>query len=411
MENIVEDTKIVSNDNHQYFGDVIDKKTLLWAINENIICDYTIQTIVTSDEKIEQYLKQGDDRRLLASAYASLKTIYDQHSHHLLIYSNNKDNSEKLIKYIQLLLDDGYFDIPGLYYSNYHSEMKSNYQKQILNNFEKSKFGIITCVYCLGEGWDFPKLDAVVFAENMSSNIRIVQSALRASRKDKNQPNKITKIILPILNKINWLDDNDNSDLKKIRQVIYQMGLEDETIMQKMKVFNIEIKKNDKETKENKSTLDIDLMEYDEELTEKLKLKTMKRSILGTSYEKAKKIIAMNNIKTRKEYYELCKIDNRLTDEPDVMYKGQFSWIDYLNIEKIYYDLETCKNKVNDYLSIYPEIKQNYMDLSIICDKLCKIDKLFPPNGLWVEYYNIKDLKDIIIITTIGKKKKIGAIL
>jgi hypothetical protein len=40
---------------------------------------------------------------------------------------------------------------------------------------------------------------------------------------------------------------------------------------------------------------------------------------------------------------------------------------------------------------------------------LCKIDSLFPPNGLWVEYYNVKDLRDIITIT--NKKKKISAIL
>ena len=96
-----------------------------------------------------------------------------------------------------MLLDDNYFDIPDLYYSNYHSEMKSKDQKEIINNFEKAKFGIITCVYCLGEGWDFPLLDGVVFAENMTSNIRIVQSALRASRKNKKDTNKKTKIIRP----------------------------------------------------------------------------------------------------------------------------------------------------------------------------------------------------------------------
>jgi ERCC4-related helicase len=37
----------------------------------------------------------------------------------------------------------------------------------------------------LGEGYDNPLINGVVFAENMSSNIRIVQSALRASRKNK----------------------------------------------------------------------------------------------------------------------------------------------------------------------------------------------------------------------------------
>lgn len=43
--------------------------------------------------------------------------------------------------------------------------------------------GIIACVYCLGEGYDIPLLDGVVFAENMTSNIRIVQSALRKQKR------------------------------------------------------------------------------------------------------------------------------------------------------------------------------------------------------------------------------------
>ena len=76
--------------------------------------------------------------------------------------------------------------------------MNPKQQKQIISNFRNSQYGILTCVYCLGEGWDFPLLDAVVFAENMSSNIRILQAALRASKKYNRDPYKKTKIILPI---------------------------------------------------------------------------------------------------------------------------------------------------------------------------------------------------------------------
>ena len=410
------DDIVVSNDNVEYFGEIIDRKCLLWAINENIICDYVIQTIITNEEQLEQqisrfYIIEDNDKRLFLSAFASLKSIFDGHSHHLLIYSNNKDNSLKLIQYIRKLLDDNYFDIPDLYYSNYHSEMNPKHQKEIINNFEKAMFGIITCVYCLGEGWDFPLLHGVVFAENMSSNIRIVQSALRASRKNKHQPNKITKIILPILNRDDWLENNENPDLKKVREVIYQMGLEDETITQKIKVFNIEFKKHTILSINKKCIDDIDNFgDYDEELTSKLRLKTIKRTTLGTSYEKARKIIVSKNIKNKEEYFELCEKDNRLSVEPEITYNGQFTnWIEYLSIEQIYYDFETCKNKVGKYLLLYPEIKTHYLDLSIVCKKLCKIDTLFPPNGLWVEYYNVKDLRDIITIT--HKKKKMGVIL
>lgn len=416
LECIRYDGSVISNDNVEYFGEIIDRKCLLWAINENIICDYDIQTIITNEEQLDQqllrfHILEENDKRLFLSAFASLKSIFDGHSHHLLIYSNNKDNSLKLIQYIKMLLDDNYFDIPNLYYSNYHSEMKLKDQKEIINNFEKAKFGIITCVYCLGEGWDFPLLDAVVFAENMTSNIRIVQSALRASRKNKNDINKKTKIILPILNRDDWLENNENHDLKKVREVIYQMGLEDETITQKIKVFRIDIEKQKPKKREKEESEMVDEFgEYDDELTQKLRLKTIKRTALATTYEKSRKIIADKNIKSKESYYELCKKDNRLSKEPEIVFKGQFTnWIEYLSIERIYYDFETCKNKVGEYLLLYPEIKKHYLDLSIISNELCKLDTNFPPNGLWVEYYNVKDLTYIITIT--NKKKNIGVII
>ena len=398
-EPLDENNKVISNDNIKYFGEIIDRKCLLWAINENIICDYVIQTIITNEEEIT--VDNENDKRLFLSAFASLKSINDGNSHHLLIYSNNKDNSHKLIEYIKQILNDSYFHIPDLYYSNYHGDMTSKEQNEILNNFNKAKFGIISCVYCLGEGYDNHKIDAVVFAENMSSNIRIVQSALRAGRKNILEPNKITKIILPILNN-DWLENNENSDLKKVKEVVYQMGLEDETIAQKIQVFKINIIKQDNKEQNNKYKIN----EYDEELTKQLRLKTIKRSLFGVSYEKARKIIAGKNIKniSKEEYYKLCDIDNRLSTEPEIIYKGQFTnWIDYLGIERVYYDLETCKNKINQYLSQYPEIK-TLLEISSISNELCKLDPLFPPCGLWVEYYNVKDLRDIIII----KKKKIG---
>ena len=415
-ENYREEDIVVSNDNIEYFGQIIDRRSLLWAINAKIVCDYVIQTIVTNEEQIEQQLKrfnitEENDKRLFLSAYASLKSISDGHSHNLLIYTNNKENSEKTVKYINMLLDDYYFDIPGLYYSMYNSDMKPKTRIEILNKFEKSQFGIITCVYCLSEGCDFPVLDGVVFAENMTSNIRIVQSALRPCRKNCLEPNKIAKIILPILNREDWLDDNDNQDLKKVREVIYQMGLEDETISQKIKVSKIYIEKHTTiYSKERNIVDDNDFGEYDEYLTTKLKLRTVKRVSICTSYEKAKQIIVDKNIKTKEEYFELCKIDNRLTSEPELLYYGKFiSWINYLSVPTIYYQADTCKKKVSEYIELYPELNKHYLDLSIVSKKLCDLDSNFPPHDLWVEYYNLTELCEIITLKNL--KKKTGVVL
>ena len=414
LEGANPDGFVVSNDNAEYFGEIIDRKCLLWAINQKIVCDYVIQTITANEEQLESQLArfriiEENDKRLFLSAFASLKSISQGHSYHLLIYSNNKNNSLKLVQYIRILLDDNYFDISGLHFSNYHSEMLKCVKEEIIGNFESAKFGIISCVYCLGEGWDCPLLDAVVFSENMSSNIRIVQSALRASRKNKDAPAKITKIILPILNREDWLENSENLDLKKVREVIYQMGLEDETIAQKIRVIRIDVEKsspNPNPILKPKSAID-EFGEYDDELTQKLRLKTINRTALGTTYEKARKIISEKSIRSKKAYYELCDRDIRLSKEPEVLYKEKFTnWVDYFGIPRIYYDFETCKKKVTKYLTASPELKRNYMDYSYLCNELCKMDPMFPESDLWGDYYPVKNIGEIISFPK--QKTKIG---
>ena len=400
------DENIISNDNVRYFGEIVDKKGLLWAINQNIVCDYVVQTIVANEDQLTSDLEhfnlsEENDKRLFLSAFASLKSISDGNSHHLVIYSNCSTSAGKIISYIQLLIDHKYFVIPGFYFSEYNSKMKSIDREKIIKTFKRSTYGILTCIYCLGEGWDFPLLDGVVFSENMTSSIRIVQSALRAGRKNPKEPAKHTKIILPILNRDDWLENNDNHDLKKVRQVIHQMGLEDETISQKIKVYQIQISRQ-KPKIETKSRLD-EFGEYDDELTRKLLLKTVKRTALGTTYEKARKIIREKAIQTKEDYFMLCDNDDRLSKDPEIVFRGCFTnWIEYLSIPRIYYDIDTCKKQIDLYIHRFSDVS---MDLATVCDKLCKLDKQFPPNGLWVDYYNVKSLGDIISITT--KRKKI----
>ena len=388
----------------------------MWAIDQNIITDYVIQTIITDEEQLEQQLAkfnvaEENDKRLFLSAFASLKSIFEKHSHHLLIYSNNTENSKKIIRYINLLINDNYFDIPDLYCSDYQGEMNSKIQKDIIEKFTKSNYGIIACVYCLGEGWDFPLLDGVVFAENMTSNIRIVQSALRSGRKNKNELTKKNKIILPILNRDDWLENNENVDLKKVREVIYQMGMEDETIIQKIKVFKIDVKKQPNYNKQESNSPVYEFGDYDDELTQTLRLKTRGRfAINSISYEKAKKIIIENNVKTKEEYNELCERDYRLSKDPETIFGNNFTtWIDYLSIENIFYNIDECKEKIKNYLLKHDELKKYYMNLSMVTNELCKKDSSFPPHDLWIEYYNLKSLEDIIIIK--NNKKRSGLIL
>jgi len=411
LKQLQSDDEVISNDNIEHFGKIVDKKCLLWAITEKIICDYMIQTLITHEEQLAQLFSQfhitcDTDKRLFLSVFATLKSIQDGNSHHTLIYSNSKENSLKIMSYMETFMSENYFNIPNIYYSHYHGDMRTHTQEDIIHKFREAPYAVISCVYCLGEGWDFPMLDAVVFAENMTSNIRIVQSALRACRKNRDDLNKISKIILPIINSDNWLDDK-NPDLQKVREVIYQMGLEDETIVHKLKVYRIDIKKREKGTKDNTQSVEY-FGEYDDELTKKLRLKTVKRSALATSYDKARKIVRSNNIRSKREYFDLCDRDHRLPNEPDIVFRGKFTnWVDYLSIDRTYYELDECRQKVSHYVNSHSEWKKYYLKLSVIVTKMCEIDPMFPPDDLWVEYYKVQELQDIISLNSTKRKRSV----
>lgn len=398
---------IISNDNNQYFGNIIYKKSLLWAINNNTICDYEIQTIITKETNIlklleDLHINSYDDKCLFTSAYASILSIYKNTSHHLLIYSNKIENAIKINNYINILITK--FKITNLYNSEFHGNLQKRTQDKIINSFINSESGIISCVYCLGEGWDLPLLDGVIFAENMYSNIRIVQSALRGCRKNNNEPNKINKIILPIMNSIN-IDNNlenlfNSNDFIKVKEIILTMGLEDKTINTKFKIYNSTHSNNGSKSNDKNET---DNFEYNEDITKQFILKSIPRENFTISYEKAKIIIKTYNIKNLEEYYKICEKDNRLSINPKEFYNNWINWIDYLSIDKnAYYNLDTCKLKIKEYRKIITINLLNYYET---CVNLYSYDAKFPPPGLWNDYYNLDNL-NVLFKLKIQKFKK-----
>lgn len=417
IENLDNNDKIVSNKNEDFFGKVILKYSLLWGINKNIICDYQIQTLIYNEQLINEYLDDFglnnlNDITLFLSSYTSLKSISSNNSHHLLIYSNSKENSKKIIYYINELVHKKFFKFDNLYFSEYNSDMKKEQRINIINNYNNNQFGIISCVYCLGEGYNNKLIDSVIFSENMSSNIRIVQSAMRSNRKNSNEPNKISKIILPILNKDNWINDKDNNDLQKIKEIIYQMSLEDDTIEHKIKAYEIDIKKSN----DNIENLNLanTYGELNENISKEIFIKSIDRVKLGITYDKVKKINIENKIKNKIEYFKLCEKNIKLPKDPEIFFGQQFkNWIDYLGIPKIYYEIDECKSKVNEYIKKNNIKKNNIYDNDKICTELCKYDNNFPPDGLWVDYYLDNKINNLgeIIKSNINKKKKYGSLI
>ena len=337
------------------------------------------------------------NRKFGFSFHNKQKNAFNLFYKHYIQYKSNKTHIKPF-----LLVSDNFTNEK----ESKLQEIELEYNYRDIKTYETTicSIGYVVAKYSMG--YDFNKLDFMCLSDPKLSIKDIKQCIGRGIRPDGlgqygSNKEKILNISLPM-----YIDDNDENKYEKIIEVL------------KYLLYDIEIPFEEIEFK-NRSTVNKEvnhkLNEYDginnikSMLLNLLELEN-RRTTLTITYEKARKIIADKNIKSKEAYYELCERDNRLSKEPEILFKERFTnWIEYLSIERIYYDLETCKNKVDEYLLLYPEIKKHYLDLSIISNKLSKIDTLFPPSDLWVEYYDVKDLRDIITIT--NKKKKIGAIL
>ena len=394
-------TKVLPNEN--IFGKLYSPITVKELIDLNWLSG--IKPYVYSENK-----KNVDNINYIISDFNEKKRTFGFSFHNKqknafnLFYKHyiKYKNDETHIKPFLLVSDDFTMEKePKL------QEIILEYNYRDIKRYETTIYSIGYVVAKYSMGYDFNKLDFMCLSDPKLSIQDIKQCIGRGIRPDELGQNgsnkeKILNVSLPV-----YIDENGDNKYEKIIEVLKYLLYDIEIPFEEIEFKNrytpsleeAQHKSNDYDgINDVKSTL-LNLLELEN-----------KRTTHGTSYEKARKIIADKNIKSKESYYELCERDNRLSKEPEIVFKGQFTnWIEYLSIERVYYDLETCKNKVGEYLLLYPEIKKYYLDLSIVSNELCKIDVLFPPNGLWVEYYNVKDLRDIITIT--NKKKIMGVIL
>ena len=394
-------TKVLPNEN--IFGKLYSPITVKELIDLNWLSG--IKPYVYSENKknvdnINYILSDFNDknRSYGFSFHNKQKSAFNLFYKHYIQYKNNKTHIKPF-----LLVSDGF----TIEKESKLQEIVLDYNYKDINIYETTIYNIGYVVAKYSMGYDFNKLDFICLSDPKLSIQDIKQCIGRGIRPDElghngSNKEKILNISLPV-----YIDECGDNKYDKIIEVL------------KYLLYNIEIPFDDiefinrytpnfKEAKHKSIECD-GINEVKSILLNLLELEN-KRTAFAITYEKARKIIADKNIKSKESYYDLCKTDNRLSQEPEIVFKKQFiSWIEYLSIERIYYDLQTCINKVDKYLLLYPEIKKHHLNLQLICTELCKINALFPPNGLWVEYYNVMDLRDIITIT--NKKNKISIIL
>ena len=290
-----EDHKI-DNMDESMFGKIIDKKSILWGIENNYLCDYYLSVPKITAQELEELIDDEaiskDDYYLYLSAYISLISLTSGTRKKMLIFVNRIKDIEIIYRFIIHLTRsyEGFhsFDTNTIFRAVDKIDDSKVDTNSIVEEFNKLSSGIMINCYKIGEGVDIPTLDSVLFADNMNSGIRIIQSALRPCRIDPNNPDKKAHIIVPMIYENEddqSYDENDNiKTFDLLKQIIEEISISDENILQKVKPVKI--------SSTSKKPGQIDWWVDTPEVEHSFKMKLIKRDMLGKkTFPSIKRII------------------------------------------------------------------------------------------------------------------------
>ena len=410
-EKVIENNRtnkvIYSMDDTNIFGEIIDSKSINWAIENKKITDYNLVILKNTEDEINNIINSlniGENNEvqnsimhhkdLFLSAFMSLKSIekYNELSH-ILIYTNKTENSELVKKYIDVILKLNIININKENYYNkaLHSNSKENLKDAKLSDgsikegeiskFEKASWGIISSVYIFSEGFDCPKLNGVVFGENMESEIRIVQSTLRPNRLDSNFPDKKAYVIIPYIDTENFITDNESFD--KCRKIIAKIRNVDEKIEQRINVVSLN-KSSSKPSDDPKEKIKYHhIIENDVELT-KIMLRLRYSKALGSQYTEeedefnyVRELNKELNIQSKEQYADkiIKEKHKNYIENPEEYFKLKVVWTNWYDFIGV--DTKKFIQDKNDWIKFCKENNVKSLD---DYKELCKLYDVLPMN-------------------------------
>jgi superfamily II DNA or RNA helicase len=334
--------EIYSMEDETIFGKYIDIKSVHWAIENNKITDYNILVLKNTENDVDEIISSLKlnvlNKELFISCYMCLKS-FEKYSGltHLLLYTNTTEHAELSKKYINELLSLNILSISKnrIYNNSLHSKNCNNLDLDMeVKKFKNTDYGIISCVYIFGEGFNLPKLNGVCISGNMKSETRIVQYLLRPNRLELENPNKKAYVIIPYIDTDDW--ETENKSYEKVRTIVSQMRNIDENIEQKIVLHIGNKKKKEDIPRHEESMFDYQEYKFEENIGElnKIKLRLRYSKALASKfteeqdeYNYVKSINASLNIQSPKEYFERKHIHSNFIASPEEYFKSKGVWI------------------------------------------------------------------------------------
>lgn len=340
--------EIYSMEDENIFGKYIDVKSVHWAIENKKITDYNILVLKNTEDEVDEIITNLRlniiNKEIFISCYMCLKS-FEKYNNltHLLLYTNTTEDAELSKKYINEILSLNVLSIQKekIYNNSLHSKNCNDLDSEV-NKFKNTYYGIISCVYIFGEGFDLPKLNGVCIAGNMKSETRIVQYLLRPNRLDFENPNKKAYVIIPYIDEDDWETEDKSYD--KVRTIVSQMRNVDENIEQKI-FLSVGKKEKKEETKKEERRIYYDDYIFEENMGElnKIKLRLRYSKVLGSKfteeqdeYNYVRSINSSLNIKSKKDYIQQQEFHCNFIASPEEYFKlkGVWNnWYDFMGVD------------------------------------------------------------------------------
>jgi superfamily II DNA or RNA helicase len=279
----------IGMDDKKFFGDIFYSLTFKDAIKQKLICDFQIVVATETPEAIasikkkihlngEEITSDSLDSRQLIGLGITNQLMQAGEIKKAIFFSSDNTRSAKAFSGGQSLFAPSLMSKEDVLFTSSYESSRGNKIDTIkaFGNAEKSL--LFNCQQ-IKEGIDVKSCDCIVFLDPKTSKIDITQAIGRALRIDLKNPNKVAKIVLPVVAEI---DENDaciiNQDSYRHLQDFLTSIVElDEEIRENFDLLIEEIKGSKKSRVQKKGKLRFSKFEiFDYKNLEKIRIRILK---------------------------------------------------------------------------------------------------------------------------------------
>ncbi|WP_089380430.1 DEAD/DEAH box helicase [Lutibacter agarilyticus] len=196
--------------NSSIYGEEAFRMTFGEAIEQDILVDYKIIGIGVTDKQIKEFIDRqnylGDYSATdLAHNFALELVMKKYNAFHALSFHSKVAFAKEFSERHSLFFNE-------IFSKHVEGKQSTTYRARVLNEFKKSKRGIVSNARCLTEGVDVPAIDLIYFCDPKTSKIDIVQASGRALRISKINNKTMGYIVVPIFHHI---EENLEAEIKR----------------------------------------------------------------------------------------------------------------------------------------------------------------------------------------------------